>query len=117
VEALLKQRVVPVVSALVADSESNHVREVNAAEALIALAEGFDAVDPIAVFFTSGTKPGLAEATGLQETVALKALPKEGLLPQLAAVRRIAQAGLPVLITSLDGLFANDGPRGTRIDA
>jgi len=117
VEALLKQRVVPVVSALVNDADGKYVREVNAADAAIALAEAFETVDPTVVFFTTGTPPGLTDADGVKETVAVEALPDEGPVPEPAAVHRIVQAGLPALLTSLDGLFATDGPTGTRVDA
>lgn len=116
VEALLKQRVVPVVSALVEEAEGP-VREVNAADALIALAEAFDTVDPTVVFFTTGAQPGVADAEGVKETIALNGLPNDGPVPEPEAVRRIAHAGLPVLITSLDGLFAEGGPTGTSVDA
>jgi acetylglutamate kinase len=117
VEALLKQRVVPVVSALIEDTDAKYVREVNAADATIALAEAFDAVDPTAVFFTTGSQPGLADATGVLKVIALDALPANGPLPDAQAVRRVVQAGLPALITNLDGLFADGGPTGTRVDA
>lgn len=117
VEALVKQRVVPVVSALVRHPEDGRVREVPTADALIALARSFDAVDPVAVFFTSGsTKAGLADGSGLH-TVTLDALPEEGALPEPEAVRQVGRAGLPSLITSLDGLFASGGPTGTTVHA
>jgi isopentenyl phosphate kinase len=115
VEALLKQRVVPVVSALVHHPEEDRVREVAAAEALVALAQSFDALDPVAVFFATGTQPGLADATGVRNTVDLDALPDDGPLPDPEAVRHIVQEDLPGLITTLEGLFAEDAPSGTRV--
>jgi acetylglutamate kinase len=117
VEALLKQRVVPVVSALVDDAEGSFVREVDPAEAVVTLAEAFEAVDPAIVFFTTGPRPGLTDADGVQEAVSVDALGDDGPLPRPEAVRRVVQAGLPALITNLDGLFADGAPRGTRVDA
>lgn len=115
VEALLKQRVVPVVSALVHHPEEDRVREVAASEALVALARSFDAFEPQAVFFATGAQPGLADATGVRDTVGPDALPDDGPLPEPEAVRRIAKAGVPGLITTLEGLFADGAPTGTRV--
>jgi len=117
VEALLKQRVVPVVSALVHDAGKEQVREVAATDAVAALAAAFDAVAPVVVFFATGSQPGLADATGVREVVRVDALPGGGALPEPDAIRRIVQAGLPGLITSLDGLFAGESPSGTRVRA
>ncbi|NBB73469.1 MAG: acetylglutamate kinase [Bacteroidetes bacterium] len=115
VEALLKQRVVPVVSALVRHPEEGRVREVAAADALVALAQSFDALAPRAVFFTTGTQPGLADATGIRDAVSLDALPDDGPLPEPNAVRQIVGNGVPGLITTLEGLFADPGPAGTQV--
>lgn len=117
VEALLKQRVVPVVSALVHNTEEEQVREVAATDAVVALARAFDAVDPVVVFFTTSLQPGLTDATGVRGTVQIDALPEEGALPEPDAVRHVVRAGLSSLITSLDGLFADENPSGTRVCA
>jgi hypothetical protein len=105
------------VSALVDDAEGSFVREVDAAEAAVALAEAFEAVDPTIVFFTTSTQPGLTDADGVREAVSVDALRADGPLPRPEAVRHVVQAGLPALITNLDGLFADGAPRGTRVDA
>lgn len=116
VEALVKQRVVPVVSALVRRPEEGRVREVPTADALIALARSLDGVDPVAVFFTTGSKAGWANGSGRRDAVALDALPEEA-LPEPDAIREVGRAGVPSLITSLDGLFASGGPTGTTVHA
>lgn len=113
VEALLSQRVVPVVSALVEHPEEGRVREVYAADAVVALAEAFDTVDPVVVFFTTGPHAGWADATGVQDTVSPDALREGGPLPEPDAVRRIVQENSRGLITNLGGLFAESGPTGT----
>jgi hypothetical protein len=93
------------------------VREVPTADALVALARSFDAVDPVAVFFTSGSaKAGLTSGSDLRDAVALDALPEKA-LPEPDAIRAVGRAGVPSLITSLDGLFASGGPTGTTVHA
>lgn len=116
VEALLKQRVVPVISALVEQPDEGRVREAYAAEAAIALIQAFESVDPVVVFFTTSGRAGLPDGEGIRETVALDALSEgEEALPEPEAVRRVVRAGTPALITQLKGLFAKNGPEGTWI--
>ena len=113
--ALLKQQVVPVISALVEHPTEGRVREVNAADAAVALAEALDDFDPTVVFFTRSNRPGLADANGTLDSVPEDALDAHDALPDAAAVRRVAAAGLDVLMTSLEGLFAGGTPAGTRL--
>lgn len=115
VEALVKQRVVPVISALVEHPEDGRVREVSAADAAVALAKAFEVVAPVVVFFTTSSRPGLAGTTEMKEAIPLDALPEKGPLPEPDAVRHVVRAGVPGLLTSLGGLFAENGPSGTWI--
>lgn len=116
-EALLKQRVLPVVSTLApvpsgGDGRAG-VTEVPAAAALRALAEGLSsAYEPVAVFFSSSGRAGLTGADAPPESVAPDAV-TDADVPDPDAVRRVAASGLPVLITSVAGFFDDDGPRGT----
>lgn len=114
ITALLKQRVLPVVSALV-DPEEGRPEEVGAIEALIALARALEAdFDPVACALTTTDRPGLMDATGEKEEVEIDAVSDED-VPFPAAVRRLHEAGLPVLITNLQGLLGTDDPTGTRL--
>lgn len=115
VEALVKQRVIPVVSALVRHPEEERVREVYAADAAVALADAFGALNPTVVFFTTTGQPNIADAGAQHDTVALDTLSESDCVADEAAVRRVAQAGTEVLLTNLDGLFHEEGPRGTRV--
>jgi hypothetical protein len=115
-EALIKQRVVAVVSALA--RRDGAVREVWAAEAAIALARGLEeGFEVSVVFLTRGDRPGLQRPAGSGETAAAAAPGDvtDDDVPEPDAVARVAQAGVPVLVTNLDGFFADDGPAGTRI--
>ena len=113
VEALLKQRVVPVISALVHHPDEGRVREAAADDTAVALAQAFETVDPVVVFFTTSSRSGIADATSVREEVALDALPEEGPLPEPDSVRRVVRSGVPGLITNLKGLYAKGGPTGT----
>lgn len=115
VSALLKQHVVPVVSALVDDPETGEVREGWAVEALVALARALeDSFDPVACVFTTAETTGLPDgAGGVQEDVEAEAVTEDA-VPDPAAVRAIAGADVPVMVTSLQGLFG-ETVRGTRI--
>jgi acetylglutamate kinase len=117
VTALIKQRVLPVVSALVDGEEDGRPEEVWAVEALLALAEAFrDDFDPVACALTTTDQPGLMDATGEQNAVAMDAVADEE-VPDRAAVRRLHDAHLPVLLTNLQGLLGGDEPTGTRLEA
>ena len=118
VSALLKQRVVPVVSALVEDPDSGAVHEVPAAEAVQALGRALEAsFDPVACVFTTGDRSGLpSEEGGIQDVVEPDAVTDEN-VPEPSVVRRLAESDLPVLITSLQGLLGGAGPTGTRLQS
>ena len=111
--ALIKQRVVPVVSALVDGEEGP--RELWAADVAVALADGLSAsFDPVVCTLTTGDQPGVVDATGRRDEISLEALPDDA-VPDPAAVRRLHEAGAAVLVTNLQGLLAGDAPEGTRI--
>jgi acetylglutamate kinase len=115
VTALIKQRVLPVVSALVQDEAVT--REVDAAEAIVALARAFEAsFDPVACVLTTTDQPGIMGADGIQERASIEAV-TENEVPDPSAVRRLHEAGVPVLLTNLQGLLGEDEPQGTRVQA
>ena len=117
VEALVKQRVLPVVSALAQDASENAVREIWTADALIALADAFaDAFEPTAVFFTTTDRPGLPapgdDPSAIRETAAPDDVTDQD-VSEPEAVHRVCGAGVPALLTTPQSFFADDGPRGT----
>lgn len=113
IEALVKQRVLPVVSALARTPDETEVREVASAEALTALAAAFEAsFDPKAVFLVTTGRPGIAGAEGIQPEVALDAVTEEH-VPEPDAVRQVHDAGVPVLLTSIHGFYQEEGPDGS----
>lgn len=114
VTALIKQRVLPVVSALV-DRGDGRPEEVWAVEALIALARALDeSFDPVACVLTTTDRPGLMDANGEKEYASFDALSDDE-VPDRDAVRRLQKTGLPVLMTNLQGLLGGDRPTGTRL--
>ena len=115
VSALLKQHVLPVVSALVEEAPGA-VQEVPAVAAVRALGRALDAsFDPVACVLTTGEKPGVPdEAGGVRDVAAPDAVTDEH-VPEPLAVHRLSGAELPVLVTSPRGLFHGSGPTGTRI--
>lgn len=118
ISALVKQRVVPVVSALVEAPDTGEVWEVNATDVVIALARALDeSFDPVGCVFTTGEAPGLLDEHGeVLETAAPNVVTREH-VPDPSAVRRLSQSQIPVLLTSLQGLFSGGRPDGTRIQA
>lgn len=114
VSALLKQHIVPVVSALVRDPSSGDVEEFWAADAVVALAEALEAsFDPVACLLTNTDHPGVSIDDSAQEELALNEVPEDA-VPEPAAVRRLSEADVPLLVTTLKGLFQED-PEGTYI--
>jgi acetylglutamate kinase len=114
--ALIKQRVLPVVSALV-ETEADRPEEVWAADALVALARALESsFDPVACALTTTDRPGLMDAAGEQERAGIDAVTDQE-VPDPAAVHRLHDAGLPVLITNVQGLLGGDQPSGTRLQA
>jgi len=118
VSALLKQHVLPVVSALVEDPESGRVHEVSTVEAVQALAQALDAsFDPVACVFTTTDAPGLPNGPGgIAEAVEGDDVTDE-VVPNPAAVRRLTGSGLSVLVTNLQGLLGGAEITGTRVQA
>lgn len=111
--ALIKQRVVPVVSALVEDG--SETREVWAADVAVALAEALsDAFDPVVSVFAKADHPGLMDATGHVDELSVEALSDQDVAAP-DAVRHMHAAGVPVLITNAQGLLAGEAPKGTRL--
>lgn len=112
--ALIKQRVVPVVSALSRQS-GREVNEVWTADALVALAEALQAsFDPVACFFTTTEQSGLRGAEGVQSEAGVEAVTSEE-VAEPSAVQHVHRAGIPILVTDLPGLFAGERPSGTEI--
>ena len=114
--ALLKQHVLPVVSALVEAPESGAVREVWTAEAVVALVRALQAsFDPVACVLTTGDRPGLPDAAGgIESEVTLETVSDEH-VPDPSALRHLAEANVPVFVTNLQGLFQEGTPQGTRV--
>ncbi len=111
--ALIKQRVVPVVSALVEDGDKT--REVWAADVAVALAEALSAsFDPVVSVFSKTDHPGVMDATGHVEELDVETLSEQEVATP-AAVRRMHDAGVPVVITNAQGLLGGDELRGTRL--
>jgi acetylglutamate kinase len=114
--ALIKQRVVPVVSALVED-DAGTVEEVWAADVAVALANALSAsFDPIVSVLAATEKPGVPSATGILDEIGVETLSDDDVADP-AAVRRLHAADIPVLITNAQGLLGAEEPRGTRLTA
>ena len=116
VSALLKQRVVPVVSALVEDPSTGTVREVPTVDAVEALGRALGAsFDPVVCVFTTADTPGVPDGDGgTAEAVEVDAVTDQH-VSSPSVVRRLAASDLPVLVTSLHGLFAGPEATGTRV--
>jgi acetylglutamate kinase len=115
VTALVKQRVLPVVSALV--EEEGATREVPAADAIAAFAQAFaSSFETVACALTTTEQPGLMDASGIQAQVDASAI-TENEVPDPSAVRRLHEAGVPVLLTNLQGLLSGQEPEGTQLRA
>jgi isopentenyl phosphate kinase len=113
--ALLKQRVVPVVSALV-ESDDAGTHEVWAADVVVALAKALtSSFDPVACGFTTVDQPGLHDASGMKDEISVDGLDSTDEIPEPESLRRLHQAGIPVLITNVQGLLGGEEPRGTRL--
>lgn len=118
ISALLKQRVVPVVSALVEAPDTGAVQEVWPVEAVAALAQVLDAsFDPVACVFTTEDRPGLPDGNGnIRAAARVEAAANEH-LPEPSAVRHLVQTEVPVIVTSLPGLLRGEEVEGTRVRA
>ncbi|MFB6271500.1 MAG: acetylglutamate kinase [Salinibacter sp.] len=114
--ALVKQHVVPVVSALVEAPHTGAVREVWTAEAVAALVRALEAsFDTVACMLTPTDRSGFPdEEGGVQSEVQADAITDEH-VPDPSALRHLSNADVPLLITSLQGLFQEGAPRATRV--
>ncbi|WP_103028861.1 acetylglutamate kinase [Salinibacter altiplanensis] len=116
--ALLKQHVVPVVSALVEAPGTGTVREVGTEEAVQALAEALDdAFEPRICVLTTADVAGVPDETGGVQSAIKGAALEEHSVPEPAAVRRMAETDVPVLVTNAQGLLNGPSPTGTRVHA
>lgn len=112
--ALIKQRVVPVVSSIV--EEDGALREVWAAEVAVALAEQLsDAFEPLVCTLTTDERGGFEEETVSLNNLSVEELSENG-IPDPKAVRRVHAANIPILFTDVQGLLGSDDPQGTRIN-
>ena len=118
VSALIKQHVIPVVSALVENPDTGKVHEVQPAKAVVALARTLEAsFSPVACMFTTAEQSGLPDGTGgVLDDASVDTIRGEH-VPNPEAVRGLFNAGLPVLITSPQGLLTGNCPTGTRLRA
>lgn len=115
VEALVKQRVLPVVSALARTPGDAPVREVSTADVVETLATAFaDTFDPTAVFLATTGRPGIPDNDDIRDDIAIDAV-TEAHVASPEVVRRVFNTGIPVLLTSVRGFFAEDDPTGTRV--
>lgn len=117
VAALIKQRVIPVVSALADHPSEGYVQEVSPAKATVALAQGLQEhnLDVTVVYFTKTGTSGLADALDVKQEIEVEAIPDDGALPDPDVARAAGEAGLPGLITHMEGLFEGKRPSGTRV--
>lgn len=113
VRALLSQRVLPVVGAY-AQQAPESGREVDAVSALLALAVAVFDEAPTVVFFTRTNLPGLMDGRETRPEATLDALDPR-VVGDLDALRRVAGAGLPILLTNTARVVGPGGPVGTRI--
>lgn len=110
VEDLVKMRVLPVVSALAAADGDGRAQAVSPARAALALAGALgEAFEVTLGLLAQGDLPD-------EEVVSAGALPERTFAePEVA--RPFATADAPALLMDLGGLFAEDGPRGVRLEA
>jgi hypothetical protein len=105
--------VLPVVSALV--EEDATTREIDAVDAVLALARAFEAsFDPVACVLTTTDRPGILTADGVSEERSIDAVGNDD-FSDPDAVRRLHRGDVSVLATNLQGLLGGDEPEGTRL--
>jgi len=110
--ALVKQRVVPVVSALVGKGIAE---EVWSADVVVALAEALSAsFEPVACVLTTTDRAGVSDGNEIRTDAALDHVTGDEVASPSAA-RRIVRAGVPLLVTNVSGLLDGSSPEGTRI--
>lgn len=115
-EALIKQGVIPVVSALVLNPETKRTEEVATAEAVRALTRRLTDLDPRVVFFTRTGRPGLVRDGEVLARVAAADLPGSDVLAEPDAVQAVLRSGLEVLLTDPGALAEHDEVAGTRVE-
>ncbi len=111
---LIEKRAVPVVSALAQHVPEKAARAISVPAAAVALARALAHRDLVVIVFTRNNQPGIIEAEQPLPRLSLDALP-EAVLPDAEAVRAVVSAGIPVLLTSVWGLFSAEEPQGTMI--
>lgn len=116
IEALVKQGVVPIVSALAPDPEKQRAVEVAAVDVVGALASGLEELDPRVVFFTRTARPGLVQDGSVLDAIALDELPGEKVLAEPEAVRQVVRRGLRVLLTDTTAFEETGEVAGTYVD-
>ena len=114
IEALLKQRVVPVVSALVeTDGVVQEVWDADVVSAFVAaVGESFD---PVPCVLTTGDVAGVPGPDGPQNEATAEAA--ASVVADADALHRIAEAADRVLVTNLTGLLSGEEPTGTFVTA
>ena len=115
-EALVRQRAVPVVSAFVQGAQEGSVQIVSPSAVAATLAQALttNTLRVVVACFTRNDQPGIMEEGQPIGSLALDAVPG-ALLPDPDALRGLVEAGLPVLLTSATGLFGGEEWRGTMI--
>jgi acetylglutamate kinase len=112
---LFGKYVTPVVSSLATDRPSGEVRELPGVLTVSALAEAFDDISPIVVYFTTDKGLGIRRDDQWLERIRVDELSPEDPIGHLPTVRRLVERNVPVLVTSGRGLKEDRGLRGTRV--
>lgn len=114
--ALIKQHVVPVVSALVEAPEAGTVEEARTASAVLALSRALGAsFDPVACVLVRGDEPGVCGEDGDRLGELSIDRVTEQHVAEPSSVKRMVASDIPVMLTSLDGLFGAGDVDGTRV--
>lgn len=109
--ALLKQRVLPVVSAMV-QSDSGPAEEIRGADAVVALAEELQSsFDPTACLLAKSESSGVMPWNGTKTEGRIEDV-TEDLISDVSEAQYIHDHNVPLLITNLDGLVGTDEPKG-----
>ncbi|PSQ95661.1 MAG: acetylglutamate kinase [Bacteroidetes bacterium SW_9_63_38] len=112
--ALIKQRVVPVVSALV-ETDDGTVEEVWAADVVLALVRVLSAsFDPAITVLSGADAPSRRDNGSAREETSIDEFSDED-GAEVAAVKRMHTADVPIFLTSAQELLGGEEPRGTRL--
>jgi acetylglutamate kinase len=112
--ALLKQHVVPVVSALVDAPDTGTVQEVPAVETVRALSEGLQAsFDPVACVLPAGDATGAMDETG---PISAGDARVDDAVADPAAVRTLVGGGEPVLVAGVQALLGGTAGEGVWVE-